>query len=66
MSNFSLLGIPFLNKHRRVRVFKNKRQRRISESKQEVIAECRHFHNEELHHFYLLSDITVMIKLGRM
>jgi len=23
-------------------------------------------HNEELNNFYLLSDITVMIKLGRM
>jgi hypothetical protein len=56
-----------LREEYRLRVFENRVLKRIFGPKREEVAGgCRRLHNEELHNFYALANIIMVIKSRRM
>ena len=55
-----------LREEHRLRVFKNRILRPIFGHKRDAKWQWRMFHNEELHRFYCLPNITIVVKYRRL
>ena len=60
--SFETLSLTLREKHR-LREFKNRIFRRITEPKRDDIGDWRRLHNEELHSLYRLTNIVRVINL---